>query len=462
MKPDLKYLFAALLLLSSFMACKKESNVFFANGKAPVLSSSVKTIAASTSDSLMSVMTLTWTNPDYATDPSTVQYVIQIDSAGRNFSKAVSFTVTGVLNDSFSAKQINTVALGFGFSFGVAYNMDVRLISSYSNNNEQLTSNTLTLQVTPYKIPPKVTPPPSNALYIIGGATAGGWNQPVPAVTQQFTQIDSVTYQGTFYLSGGGAYDFLPVNGSWNVKYNVASNAVAGLAAGGAFEYSTGPGQDIPGPAKSGLYTIKVDFQGGTFTVTPVDVYAFLYVPGAYQGWSPATAPTLASVTANGQYQGYVNITATGGFKFASEADWNGTNYGDTAVAGESGVLTSAGGYNLGVPATGYYYLQANITANTWSSTAVTWSLIGDFNNWSADAPMTYNATSQVWTGTINASAAGGFKFRANDSWNLSYGTGGPGNSLTSNSGGNVPITAGNHNITLDLHIPGYYTYSIQ
>jgi hypothetical protein len=370
--------------------------------------------------------------------------------------------VTGPLSDSFTAQQLNNVMLQWGFGFGKSYPVDIRITSSYANNNEPLTSNVVTLQMTPYKVPPKVAPPSSKTLFIIGGATAWGWNQPVPAGTQQFTQLDSVTYQGTFFLSGGGAYDLLPVNGSWDTKYNVASNAVPGLAAGGTFQYSTGPGQDIPAPATSGIYTIKVDFQAGRFTVTPVNVFALLYVPGDYQGWSPSTAPGLASVKADGNFEGYVNITTTGGFTFASEADWNGTNYGDTAGNGESGILNAGGGNNLNIAATGYYFLQANTKALTWSSTATTWALIGDFNSWNADAPMTYDAVNQVWRGSISAGAAGGFKFRANGNWNLSYGTGGPGNSLTSNNGGNVPITAGNHTITLDLHVPGYYTYTIQ
>ena len=107
---------------------------------------------------------------------------------------------------------------------------------------------------------------------MVGSAMAGGWNNPVPALTQQFTMIDTLTFQGDFYMGAAGAYDLLPVNGSWSVKYNVANGSVPGLAAGGSFQYSTGSGSDIPGPAKSGIYHVKVDFQAGIFTVTPVSV----------------------------------------------------------------------------------------------------------------------------------------------------------------------------------------------
>lgn len=456
-------LFVICVVSTGFFACeKKMTNQYFANGKTPILTITTTTLTPPTSDSLKKVLALSWTNPHYATDSASELYTIQIDSSGRNFSKAASMQVSGALSDSIMAKRLNDIALGFGFSFNVAYKMDVRVISSYANNNERLTSNVITITYTPYKVPPKVQPPSTDQLYIVGSATADGWNNPVPVPTQQFTRMDSVTYQGTFYLNGGDAYDFLPLNGSWAAKYNVASTAVQGLSQGGSFQYSTGPGSDIPGPAKSGIYQITVNFQTGIFSVSPVQLYSLLYVPGDYQGWSPSSAPTLASIKSDGMYEGYVNISTTGGFKFTDQPTWNGTNYGDTAANGESGILNAGGGNNLNIATAGYYFLQVNSTGLTWSATAITgWGLIGDFNGWSTDVPMTYNSGSQTWTGTISPGSAGGFKMRANGNWNLNYGTGGNAGSMSA-GGGNIPITAGTHTITMSLSVPGYYTYTIQ
>jgi starch-binding outer membrane protein SusE/F len=268
MKYLLKLGFCLLVLTTFFMACEKVENLpTYKNGTAPVLNSSVTSIAPTPADSSNIVVSFSWTNPKYATDSSTVKYVVEIDSSGRNFSKAVSIVMNGRRDTSLTGKQINGILLGNGFSFGVAYPMDVRVISSYANNNDQQISNTLTIPMTPYKIPPKIAPPASGTLFLVGSATKGGWNNPVPVPTQQFNKLDSVTYGGVFDLSAGNEYLVLPVNGDWTHKYSVADKTLSGLNAGGDFGLDLK--DNIPGPSTSGKYIIILDFQGGKFTVTP-------------------------------------------------------------------------------------------------------------------------------------------------------------------------------------------------
>lgn len=464
MRHILKTLSIILGTVALFAACTKTDTLpFYKSGTAPALTSDVTTFAPTPADSNNTVLTLSWTNPGYATDSNTVKYLVQIDSAGQNFAHPYTKEVTGVVNTSFTAKDFNAVLLSFGFDFGVTYSVDIRVISSYANNNDQQFSNTITIQATPYVVPAKVLPPQSKTLYLVGSATAGGWGNPVPLPAQQFTMLDSLTYQGTFYLSAGGEYLMLPVNGDWSQKYAVADNTVPNLSAGGDFGYYSNDNQsefnsNFPAPSASGMYTILVDFQHGKFTVTPVKTFSFLYVAGDYEGWNPATAPTLASVNSDGSYEGYVNVPSGGTyeFKLTSEPDWNGTNYGD----GGGGTLSTSGG-NLTFPGAGYYKINANTTDNTWSVTATTWSLIGDFNGWSSDADMTYDDGSKSWTGTITVGSNGGFKFRANHDWSLNYGDSGADGSLEQN-GDNLAITAGTHTITLYLGNSGYYTYKIQ
>jgi len=459
------------------VACEKKlTNQYFGNGSTPTMKVSTTTLAPPTADSLNKVLTISWTNPHYATDSATELYSIQIDSAGRNFSKAITVQVTGALSDSMTAKQINTMALNLGFSYNVAYNMDIRVVSSYANYNQELFSNTVTINYTPYVTPPKVAPPNSKALFLVGSASSGGWNNPVPVPAQAFTVVDSVLYQGTFFLNGGQQYLLLPVDGDWSNKYAVASANIP--ATGGAFGYNGGNSTyntNFPGPAASGLYTITVDFQQGTFTCTLAQQYGLLYVPGDYQGWTPATAPALGSPKKDGNYDGYINFPSGGTyqFKFTGEPDWNGATYGDTAGNGQSGVLSLGGGNNLQVPGAGWYEISANTTAKTWSATAITsWSLIGSFaaSTWSNDINMTYNSGSNSWTGTITTAAGDQFKFRANHAWTVNLGdAGGTGVGSLAYNGNNIgdpsknfSVPAGTHTITLYLGNPDYYSYMIQ
>src|SRR4051794_35566675 len=87
-----------LILCSAVIlaACdKKDSIPSYKNGTAAVLTSDVTSFAPSAADSDNVIMHLSWTNPGYATDSSAVKYIVQIDSAGKNFSDAYTLTVTG-------------------------------------------------------------------------------------------------------------------------------------------------------------------------------------------------------------------------------------------------------------------------------------------------------------------------------------------------------------------------------
>ena len=294
----MKYLSKLLFLLPVVFAlasCEKVPDLpFYENGKAVSLSSSTTNVAPAPADSNNVALTLNWTFPQYATDSSNIKYVIEIDSAGRNFSQAIRKTVTDSLKTSFLAKELNNIALGYGFEFGKAYPMDVRVISSYLNNNEQLTSNIVTIQVTPYKVPPKIELPASGALFLVGDASQGGWNNPVPVPTQQFSRIDETTFAGVFELVGGKQYLVLPVNGSWDTKYSVQDNQVPGASEGGDFGF--GLPSNFVGPANSGWYKITLNFQSGKYSVQPYEgnLPSELFIVGdaTAGGWNnPVPAP---------------------------------------------------------------------------------------------------------------------------------------------------------------------------
>lgn len=262
-----KILAMGLAASLGFAACQKADKLpFYANGTAPVLSSSVAAVAPAPGDSNKYVVSFTWSDPKYATNAATNKYIVQLDSAGRNFSKAISREVIGTREYSFLGKDLNSILLAYGFEFGKSYDMEVRVISSYGNNNERLISNVLKLKMTPYKVPPRVPLPSTGKLFIVGDATEGSWNNPVPVPTQELTRIDETTFGGIFYLIGGGSYLILPENGQWK-KYSVANGSLNNLWQGG--DFGSELSDNFPGPPVDGLYKIILDFQRGKFTVTP-------------------------------------------------------------------------------------------------------------------------------------------------------------------------------------------------
>lgn len=266
-----KILLSTLLVGMLFSACTKVDDLpnygMNSTGKASTMIASTATIAALSADSAKVGLVLNWTSPKYATDSATTKYFIEIDSTGRNFAKAVTRTIMGALSTSFTNKELNTILLGFGFQFGVAYDIDIRLTTSYGNNNEKIVANTLKIKMTPYKIPPRIALPASGKLFLVGDASQGGWNNPVPVPTQEFARLDETTWGGVFNLIGGKQFLILPVNGEWTNKFSVANGALPGLSAGGDFGYNLN--DNFPSPATNGMYRIIVDFQTGKFTVTP-------------------------------------------------------------------------------------------------------------------------------------------------------------------------------------------------
>ena len=267
MKKFLIHFFAVTLLAGLATGCEeKEVLPFYEAGKAPVLSSSATNVAAPPSDSLAEVLTFNWTSPEYSTDSSTYKYIFQLDTAGGNFATAHEKTFTATRNLSFTGKELNQLLISYGFKAGTAHAMEARVISSYANNNEKYPSNTLALQMTPYKIPPKIPVP--DELIMVGDATGGGWDNPAAnpdqAIAQKFALVDETTYAGVFHLNGGKSYLMLPKSGNWDHKFGGTSKTGGDLLVDGAV-----PGSNTPAPDTDGDYLIVADFQLGKYTVTP-------------------------------------------------------------------------------------------------------------------------------------------------------------------------------------------------
>ena len=215
-----------------------------------------------------------------------------------------------------------------------------------------------------------------------------------------------------------------------------------------------------------------------TLTVTPYTTeLPKLAVAGNHQGWSPGTAPRIAA-SGFGQtdFEGYVWLD--GEFKFvAQSADGTfnfppagGPDYGDNGDF--SGILAETGESNCTAIA-GYYRVRANtgaITAQnldgmTYSTTAVSWGIIGAATptGWDSDTDLTYNPTTKKLEIASIALVPGNFKFRGNNAWNNGFDLGTVNADGYLVDGGDLTFSgaAGNYKVILDLSNPRRYTYEL-
>lgn len=176
----------------------------------------------------------------------------------------------------------------------------------------------------------------------------------------------------------------------------------------------------------------------------PFPLTSWIYVPGNYQGWNPATADSLVSPTGNGVYTGVIAFDGSN-FKITPAKKWD-IAYGDAG----GGKLSTSGG-DISSISPGSKELVVDLNANTFTITPLVWGLIGNAipgSNWAVDFDMKFiNDGKGTWKITTDL-IPGAFKFRKNHDWGTNFG----GNAAGTLTGDDINVTtAGNYTITLDI-----------
>jgi len=367
--------FVVLLTGVVFTACEKVQDLPNYNvGNPVVLSPSATNIAFPAADSSKTALTLTWTYPHYATDSGNIKYIVEIDSTGRNFAREVTRTVTKKLSTSFTAKELNDILLGYGYAFNVPVDMDIRVTSSYLNNNGKFISNTVKVKMTPYKIPPKVALPASGRLFIVGDASTFGWtNDAAPPFPpdREFSRMDETTWGGIFYMTGGGGYKLLQTQGDWNTQFH----KVSGDALNGTFEQKNAD-PAFSSPTSAGWYKIVFDFQGGKYTATALNdpLPQELYITGdaTAGGWvnNPPASQKFTRLNSN-EYQITMPFVPGKYYKFlSSSGNWQPQFGGSSGTGGDLGANYGGGSDPASIPtpaAAGNYTITVNFLTNKYS-----------------------------------------------------------------------------------------------
>ncbi len=186
-----------------------------------------------------------------------------------------------------------------------------------------------------------------------------------------------------------------------------------------------------------------------TLKATPYFAATWVYAPGAYQGWAPATADSLVSPDSDGKYSGII-VFPTGQFEFkiTPQKNWD-LSYG---VLNE--LLSSAGNAgNLVAPKAGPQLITVDMNAKSFKfEESKIWAMTGSATplGWGSDIDMKFindgKGTYKVTTDLL----AGELKFRANRAYDFNYG--GSGGNLVFNASTNIPVSeAGNYTVTFDI-----------
>jgi starch-binding outer membrane protein SusE/F len=218
------------------------------------------------------------------------------------------------------------------------------------------------------------------------------------------------------------------------------------------------------------IYSNVVKISVTPYTTETPKVYAignFLSASGYGSDWSPAS--TLPALAASGfgetDFEGYVymNVSAPEFKILPTNTSFDG-DYGDDGTF--SGTLAQEGESNISLSAGGYYRIQADTDALTYSATATQWGIAGNAttNGWDGMLPMTYNPTTKKWsiitTLATQSAPDNGLKFKANGAWDINLGDSGADGSAEYN-GTNISTTAGTYLIELDLSNPRDYKYTL-
>ena len=196
---------------------------------------------------------------------------------------------------------------------------------------------------------------------------------------------------------------------------------------------NVGPGAGII--KEPGKYVLTLNMMDYSYTIKAAPE---LYMKGDANGWDGYDYLTGDGV----HFTGFMYLNQNG-FKFSTQPNWDGTNYGadfDTAPDAKNIVITE--------PA-GYYQVDVDLSKKTYTLTPFTIGIIGNATpkGWDGDTNMTYNPEERCWELKNVTLTDGEMKFRHTNDWSLSWG--GELDNLTTQNGPNIAVAAGTYDIKL-------------
>ena len=306
------------------------------------------------------------------------------------------------------------------------------------------------------KLTPTATPQlDEKGYYMLGQVNGNEWDATAPVWMNKISdgvyqlKVTTTADKNWFKFYAGSKWD---EGGDWKIIDTGALGCKEnGCEDGSGYIYYDGDSWGklqtmvIPG---AGTWIVTLDMNNLTYTVgKPV-----LYMAGDANGW--ATNDYLAGEDGV-HFTGFMFLNQNG-FKFCTQPEWKGTNYGaNFDTAGDAANITMT-------EAAGYYKVDVDLETKSYVLTPITTiGIIGSAspNGWDSDVDMTYvpyNAETKelgYWEIKDVTFTSGEIKFRANDDWAINWG--GDTNALTQ-GGDNISVDAGTYDIKLYPWADGY------
>lgn len=333
-------IFTLLVLGFWMISCEKdEDRAVLGSPSASNISSDKTNLVLLKDHAAETAVTFNWKIPDYGVAVAQKNQ-IQIAVKGTNFANPKNIDLNdGASKASYTVAEFNNYALDAGLVPEVATEIEVRL-SSKLGDFEAITSNVITITVTPY-----MTAYPS--FYIVGEASAVGWSE---VNAQLLYKKDNFSTIYT-YLENGKSFRFLGQQ-AWGPKnYSLDT---AGMNSDNKYfkTWSTNLAASAPENIQfngvTGMYKIVIDAEPTqksiTVTASPVNNWnpASLYLVGTVNGWNETAAIPMTSL-GNGKFEYTVALPVASEFKFLGQQSWGDLDWGNITTDGNTGYLGPKG-----------------------------------------------------------------------------------------------------------------------
>ena len=274
------------------------------------------------------------------------------------------------------------------------------------------------------KFTPTATPQlDEKGYYMLGQINGNEWDAKSPVWMNKISdgvyqlKVTTTADKNWFKFYAGSKYD---EGGDWKIIDTGALGCKEnGCEDGSGYIYFYGDSWGklqtmvIPG---AGTWIVTLDMNNLTYSFAkPV-----LYMAGDANGWSHID---YLSGEDGVNYTGFMYLNQNG-FKFCSQQNWDGTNYGGAFFGQESD--------NIIMDETeGYYKVDVDLSTKKYTLTPITTiGIIGSAapSGWDSDVDLTYVPYNKetkeggYWEAKDLKLKAGECKFRANDAWDMQWG----------------------------------------